>query len=377
MALKISRLEIQQFRALKQLTLDHLGRVNLLTGRNNTGKSSVLEALRILASNASPSIIYDILRFREEDVRETDDTSEPWDPEGVFQWSSLFHGFPPFSSDLAPIVIKSAGDKATEVSIQGSWLSLERSPVHGRRLVPAQADFFEESEGIPGLVVEGGGERRLVPLAGSIRRRTPFGPGIFPPNVANGSRLSCVFIGPYGGEKTAPLGELWDAIALSDREQHVVEALRIIAPEISAVSMVGGVTPRRARTAIVRAAGLARPVPLRSFGDGLNRLFGIALSLVSAQDGLLLIDEFENGLHHTVQRDVWRVIFKLARQLDIQVMATSHSWDAIEAFQEAASESPEEGVLIRLLHKDAQILPTIFREDELAIVTRERIEVRG
>jgi len=106
-------------------------------------------------------------------------------------------------------------------------------------------------------------------------------------------------------------------------------------------------------------------------------LFGIALSLVSAQDGLLLIDEFENGLHHTVQRDVWRVIFKLARQLDIQVMATSHSWDAIEAFQEAASESPEEGVLIRLLHKDAQILPTIFREDELAIVTRERIEVRG
>ncbi len=376
MALKISRLEIQQFRALQQLTLEHLGRVNLLTGRNNTGKSSVLEALRILASNASPSIIYDILRFREEDVVEPEDTSEPWDPENAFQWSSLFHGFPPFSPDLAPIVIKSAGDKAIEVSIQGSWLSQERGPDNMRRFVPVQADFFEECEGIPGLVVEGGGERRLLPLAGAVPRRILYRGGILRPDVANGSRLPCVFIGPYGGEKTAPLGKLWDAIALSDREQNVVDALQIIVPEISAVSMVGGVTPRRARTAIVRAAGLARPVPLRSFGDGLNRLFGIALALVNAKDGLLLIDEFENGLHHTVQTDTWRAIFKLAGQLDIQVMATSHSWDAVEAFQIAACESDEEGVLIRLSRRDAEIIPTMFREDELAVATRERIEVR-
>jgi hypothetical protein len=197
------------------------------------------------------------------------------------------------------------------------------------------------------------------------------------PDFGNGNRLPCVFTGPYGGEQTAPLGTLWDAIALSDREQHVVDALRIIDPKISAVSVVGGEGPRKARTAIVRAAGLPRPVPLRSFGDGVNRLFGVALSLVNAKDGLLLIDEFENGLHHTVQTDAWRTIFRLASQLDIQVMATSHSWDAIDAFQKAARESPEEGVLIRLSRRDGEVVPTMFREDELAIATRERIEVRG
>jgi energy-coupling factor transporter ATP-binding protein EcfA2 len=377
MAQRISALEIHQFRVLQKLKLDQLGRVNLLTGRNNTGKSSVLEALRILASNASPSIIYEILRFREEDSEEIE-PSKPLDGDRSFQWSSLFHGFPAFSPDLPPIVIASTGgSRAMKVSIGAGWLSEERDSEGVRRLLPWIPDLFGEAEPIPALVIEGSGERRVIPFSFQYARRYPYRSRVTHPDFGNGNRLPCVFTGPYGGEQTAPLGTLWDAIALSDREQHVVDALRIIDPKISAVSMVGGEGPRKARTAIVRAAGLPRPVPLRSFGDGVNRLFGVALSLVNAKDGLLLIDEFENGLHHTVQTDAWRTIFRLASQLDIQVMATSHSWDAIDAFQTAARESPEEGVLIRLSRRDGEVVPTMFREDELAIATRERIEVRG
>jgi len=185
-----------------------------------------------------------------------------------------------------------------------------------------------------------------------------------------------MFVSPYGGERTATLGPLWDRIALSEREHDVVDALRIIDPEIVAVSMIGGEGPRRRRTAIVRADNIARPVPLRSYGDGLNRLFGIVLSLVNAKDGLLLVDEFENGMHYTVQLDAWRAVFRLAKKLDVQVFATSHSWDSIEAFQMAASETPEEGVLVRLACKGDDVVPTVFAEDELAVATRERIEVR-
>jgi hypothetical protein len=169
---------------------------------------------------------------------------------------------------------------------------------------------------------------------------------------------------------------LWDDIALSEREQDVVEALRIIDPRISAVSMIGGEGPRETRIAIVRAEGMKPPLPLRSFGDGLNRLFGIVLSLVNATDGLLLIDEFENGMHHSVQADAWRAIFRIARRQGTQVFATSHSWDSIMAFQTVAAEDQADGVLIRLSRIEDEIVPTLFREDELAIVTRERIEVR-
>jgi predicted ATP-dependent endonuclease of OLD family len=117
-------------------------------------------------------------------------------------------------------------------------------------------------------------------------------------------------------------------------------------------------------------------VPLRSFGDSVNRLFGIVLSLVTAKDGLLLIDEVENGLHHSVQYDVWKTIFALAQRLNVQVLATSHSWDTIEAFQKAAGETPEDGVLVRLLRRGDDVIATVFDEEDLRIVTRDKIEVR-
>ena len=66
----------------------------------------------------------------------------------------------------------------------------------------------------------------------------------------------------------------------------------------------------------------------------------IVLSLVNARGGVLLIDEFENGLHYSVQLDAWRMIFNLAQSLNVQVFATTHSWDAVESFQTAAAEAP-------------------------------------
>lgn len=131
------------------------------------------------------------------------------------------------------------------------------------------------------------------------------------------------------------------------------------------------------RSAIVRANHFPRPVPLRSFGDGLNRMFDIILSLVNVPGGLLLIDEFENRLHHSVQLDAWRMIFRLAQSLDIQVFATTHSKDAVEAFQEAAAETPELGVLVRLTRRGDAIIPTVVGEEDLGVAIRYDIEVRG
>ena len=371
MELKIGSLTIEGFRALRRLKIEGFGRVNLITGKNNTGKSSVLEALRILASDASPFVIYDILQFREEDAGEAEGAARRLDVEGLLAFSTLFHGFPQFSPKTEPIAISSNGGQRTmELTIGPGWISEERGADGSRRLVPQQPELFDEGGALPALTVTTGGIQRLLPLDYFLRRYPYRG------RLADEPRLPCVFVSPYGGERTTALGSLWDKIALSDSEKDVVDALRIIDPNISAVSMVGGEGSRQSRTAIVRSERIPRPVPLRSFGDGLNRLFGIILSLVNAQNGLLLIDEFENGMHHSVQTDAWRAVFRLASRLDIQVVATSHSWDAIEAFQRAAAESPEEGVLIRLSHKGEDILPAVFREEELAIATRDRIEVR-
>jgi len=126
----------------------------------------------------------------------------------------------------------------------------------------------------------------------------------------------------------------------------------------------------------VRSRQFDSPVSLRTFGDGVNRLLGIILSLCNAKDGILLIDEFENGLHYSVQPLVWKTIFRLAGDLNIQVFATTHSMDCVRAFQEAATESPHDDALIRLLRKDGHSISTAFDEQELEVVTRHEIEVR-
>ena len=109
----------------------------------------------------------------------------------------------------------------------------------------------------------------------------------------------------------------------------------------------------------------------------MNRLLGLSMALASAQNGLLLVDEVETGLHYSILPKVWQLIFQTAARLNIQVFATTHSWDCIEAFQRANSlQNEAEGMLIRLEAKPDKTKVTSFDKESLAIVTREQIEVR-
>ena len=108
----------------------------------------------------------------------------------------------------------------------------------------------------------------------------------------------------------------------------------------------------------------------------MNRLFALILSLVNCGGGILLIDEFENGLHYTVQLDAWRMIFRFAAEMNIQVVATTHSSDAIRSFQIAASESPEEGVFLRLTNWEGTSIQLLWGEEELEKAVRYGIEAR-
>ena len=365
MAIKIDNITIERFRTFRRLHVHGLGRVNLIVGKNNTGKSSFLEGLRILATGAALSELQRILSNREEYTTgpEAERSARP-----SFQFSGLFHGFPEITDRPEPFVISTEGTiHPREVSVHVSWFSRKRDDKGDLRFEEHHPD---EPEGAASIVITTHGETRIHEIenlsagfslrVSSLRR----------------SGLGCFFVGTNTTESNADLGTMWDGIVLSDNEQDVVEALRIIDPHISKVTMVGGDGSRTRRTAFVRADDIPRPVPLRLFGDGMNRLFAMILSLVNARGQLMLVDEFENGLHHTAQLNAWRTIFRLAQTLDTQVFATTHSWDAIETFQKAARESPDIGVLLRLARRGDEIVPTVFSEEEVAIATRERIEVR-
>lgn len=108
----------------------------------------------------------------------------------------------------------------------------------------------------------------------------------------------------------------------------------------------------------------------------MNRIFEMTLGLVNSKNGIFLIDEIENGVHYSVQSKLWSFIFQIAARMQIQVFATTHSWDCIEAFQKAASAHPAQGALIRLYDQEGKISAHTFDEHQLEILTRESIEVR-
>ena len=128
---------------------------------------------------------------------------------------------------------------------------------------------------------------------------------------------------------------------------------------------------------MVRTEGEDRPVPLRSLGDGALRLFSVALALANSRDGFLLIDEAENGIHHSVQRDFWWMVLQTAQANNVQVVATTHSWDCVRGFAEAAIENETaEGVLYRLDRLPAGLQAVEYTEDDLRVATEQSIEVR-
>lgn len=369
----ISTLRVTRFRGLRDLTVGPFGRVNLITGRNNAGKSSLLEAIRILATDGAPSTFHGILNYREESVGTSAEPGSILTPNDSTSFSSLFSGFPTLGGCEDPFTISSegvAGAFARSISVRVGWYSEQFDSTEGRRFVKAEPDFFGEPTVIPMIEIKTPSRNRLMRIDSSTGFRRSLAEG------ADGNQYPCIYLDPFSSRSTNQLAAFWDAIALKEEEKQVVNALRIISPDIEAVSMVGGDPGSRSRRAIAKSRAHPNPIPLRTFGDGVNRLFGIILSLSCAKGGILLVDEIENGLHHSILEKVWMAVFQMARTLNVQVFATTHSWDCIKAFQSAASADAEEGVLVRLSLREGNVIPTLIGEAQLRIASREQIELR-
>ena len=177
------------------------------------------------------------------------------------------------------------------------------------------------------------------------------------------------------------MASLWDNVALTAEEDLAIKALRLILDDsIDRVAVVGDDESRHrghGRRVVAKLRDHPRPVPLKSLGDGATRMFAAGLVLANSRNGFLVVDEAENGLHYSVQRDFWRMVLRAAHYNNVQVLATTHSWDCVTGFAQAATESNDvEGVLVRL-ERDADKLRAVeYTEEDLQTAAEQDIEVR-
>lgn len=386
----LDSLRIKNFRSLQNFEIARLGRVNLLVGKNNSGKSTVLEALRLYAGNAQRPLLETIAQEHNERAR-INDTGGLEADSAPLPFQDFFAGRC-FPANGDAIEIGSATTAADRLSLSHAWmqeLSAEPEEVNGELVRRTQRKFLTPEQAAdaqgdlePVMVVRKG-ERVLPPIR--LNR---------PTNAVSGRpyqpAMPCSVIPTQFISMTELAGE-WDHIVLTEHEDVVKQALRLIEPEFENLAFVqtdglasnsATVLVRRPRTAMVKLKNTARPVPLNSMGDGMVRVLQLALKLFSARGGFLLIDEFENGLHYAVQKSVWTLLFEMAEQHNIQIFATTHSWDCIESFAQVALERPQtDGYLFRMgrslrTSDQGRIMATAFDEAALAHITQTDMEVR-
>lgn len=376
----LDSLDIKNFRNLKELRISSLGRVNLITGRNNTGKSTILEAIAIYATKGDLNLIYQLLGERGENFRQSD-SNKNFIESNIRTLSSMFtNRLVGFERDnyisIGSVENTLFGEtNSSEKSISLRFLKyfdeIQRDnqgviTTRKRTILEGEADKQIANFKV-GLEIKVGSSSYILPLEEDRPYRFGF--------KGLGNTESFQFIRTRNIDREIN-GKLWDNITLTEKEKYVIEALQIIEPTTERIAFIEE-TPRE-RTAVIKLSNTTGVLPLRSMGDGINRILTIILALVNSDNGFLLIDEFENGLHHTVQEQLWKVIFSLAEKLNIQVFVTTHSEDCISGFENILN-SPEntlEGKLIRLDNINGKIKQVEFNAQELKIATDQNIETR-
>jgi hypothetical protein len=307
---------VKNFRCFAGLHLKDLQRVNLIAGMNNTGKTALLEAIHLHNNPNNCELPISISKVR--GVIEPSRT-----PEDICAW--LFWG----KHAAGGMDVSSWDDKGITRTL-AMWVldtvtSRERFPEAEKRLRDSfRADIAEAN--LPRLILRyeqtNEAEQVAIGILGGLSYCSSSPRILWSiPSVYLGSGV------PSPDQDVAYFGELEAA----KRQEEILPALRILEPRLQRLSII----PLAGQPVIHGDIGLPRLVPVPFMGEGMRRVLSFVLAIANAPGGVVLIDEIENGLHHTVLKNVWQAIAQAARKADVQVFATTHSYECINAAHEA------------------------------------------
>lgn len=370
--------QINNFRLFQHLEVKKLSRVNLIVGKNNSGKSTFLEAVELYASNGSATILLDILESRQETwFSEVQAHSQNFISNPV---RHLFfgHKLPSIGGDGI-----SLGEVSSNKKLRiGAAVYQNKNDDEGtiRKIRISDVEFDEDISNVEVFLVAEEGERtrRLFRLADRIIRDIRRSSRILYERQESEFKYTWQIVSTEN-MPNRKLAALWDLTSLTDLESEVISALGLIDDRVTGVAFVEDVSRSPAsdnRVPLVKIKGIDEPLPLKSMGDGMTRLFHIIVALVNARNGLLLIDEFENGLHWSVQPKVWDIVFQLSEKLNVQVFATTHSRDCIKGFYQAWNNYPTLGAFFRFDAKNESIKATEYTSEILSDAIDMDVEVR-
>jgi len=354
-----SKFVIKGFKCFEDFEITKLDRVNIISGKNNVGKTSLLEAFFLHMGRHNPQFTLTINVLR--GIGQFKLKSEE-------MWGWLF-------TDRhldKPI-------RLTSITKSKESRSLTIKLVEPKEPKTVKPDT-------PRANIEGTAETNIV-----VENQKEL---LYEFDDAGGKKSSTrVLITPEGMKLSAthptilPSGIFFSAITrtlkedperFSDLErvgkhEEICEYIRLLEPRVKrlAVLITGGVP------FINADIGKGELIPIPHLGAGAVRLLSLLLGIRSFSGGVILIDEIENGLHHSIMKKVWEVLATAARKENVQIIATTHSWECIQAAHDAFMEMGKYDFRLHRLEMIQNKIKAIsYDKDTLNTALKAEIEVR-
>lgn len=317
---KFSSIHIEKFRALKNISLEGLSRINILAGLNNSGKTTALEAIKLLCSLNNTSDFINLIKTRAKVCK--DDVHMQWfvDQLPTAKLTATF--------DNLPISMRINSEETPQDDLTQYLTSATFSASLENRQLNSQIHFFEKypqrTEGETGILCRS-------------TYSTPF--SVLEPKLLS----ECHSESLKEGSKEKIIDFIKDHIdpAIKNIEMNENGYFTVMHNEI-------------------------KPNPdLTKFGEGLQRIFKIGLLFSGARNGVVIIDEFENAIHTSLLGHTVTLLNRLAEQFNVQIFISSHSKECINAFVQNDTLPTNSVSAYTLIQKDGETICQHFPGNRL------------
>ncbi len=357
----LSKIQVKNFRGLRNATIDGLKRVNIITGENGAGKTSLLEAAFLLGGAANAGLTLSLFSFRN-DTTITPDSDRMF--KGLFRYldptitveltaeETARNGSSKKKRKLVikPIISREEATGSTTPKKKISGVVYEFDGPSGRNTSSLQWTTREDSSSQ--------GAKRVVSLKAETARN---------PDLTQGYFLS-------------PRREVWEEahklltdLTKANKVQEVVKHMRMID------SRLQNLLPLSEDGVNVIYADVGAPslMPASLQGSGFGNVLQIVLDSFSSVDGMLMIDEVEDGLHHSVIDKLIRYLFFICNFNKLQIFITTHSEEILGRFASLSqSERFSDLGLFRVVSGETSEQVNSYTVEDLISSRETQLELR-
>lgn len=307
----INSFVIDSFRGIRDLHVNELNEINLIVGDNNSGKTSILEALLLLRNPSDFANVIKVTRAR---------NSTPF--EGMTASYENFICMFPHDGPTMEIGVSAVSDGEIVSCVlhgQQHRVLLDESELKDR-FIRREIDRDMETDEFKGkLFYTNRGDSGEIDI-----RYNPF-VSLSGTTISRRKAINIAYLSPCDHLS----GSIINRIARSDRYKEIcIKTLQLFDPDIIDMMILKstiGNTP--AEYLKHRRLGI---MPLSTFGDGIKKVLVLANAIAQASGGILLIDEVEPSIHKKYFDDIFRFLTKSCEAFHVQLFITTHSIEAVD-----------------------------------------------